>query len=173
MDRLRERRHGLISKPSDKARPNVVGDETLGWQQDVRECDPSVPVLIGRGPYESAESLRQHIEAGLTVHRHQRVDIDEQRDSLGGTICGAGDRQAAVAGTAQHDVVEFFELEHGNDVLDVGAEPNPWTQMAALTHPCQRRSEHHMPTPTQQLRDRRPFPSSTETTMNDHEDRHT
>ena len=151
----------------------LVGDETLGWQQDVRECDPSVPLLIGRGPYESAESLRQHIEAGLTVHRHQRVDINEQRDSLRGTICGAGDRQPAVAGTAQHDVVEFFELEHGNDVLDVGAEPNPWTQMAALTHPCQRRSEHHMPTPTQQLRDRGPFPSSTETTMNDHEDRHT
>ena len=130
-------------------------------------------VLIGRGSYESAESLRQQIDAGLAVHGHQRVDVDEQRDSLGGTICGAGDRQAAVAGTAQHDVVEVFELEHGNDVLDVCAEPDPWAQMAALTHPCQRRSEHHMPTLTQQLRDRRPFPAAAETTMNDHEDRHT
>ena len=173
MDRLGERRHGLIPKPSDIARPKLVDDETLRWQHRVGDGDPSVTVLIGSGSYESAESLRQQIDAGLTVHRHQRVDINEQRDSLGGTICGAGDRQAAVAGTAQHDVVEIFELEHRNDVVDVCAEPDPWTQMAALTHPCQRRSEHHMPTPTQQLRDRRPFPASAETTMNDHEDRHT
>ena len=125
MDRLRERRHGLIPKPSDIARPKLVGDQTLGWQHRVRDCDPSVTVLIDRSSYESAESLRQQIDAGLAVHGHQRVDVDEQRDSFGGTICGAGDRQATVTGTAQHDVAEIFELEHGNEVVDVCAEPDP------------------------------------------------
>ena len=117
----------------------LVDDETLGWQHRVGNCGPSVAVLIGAVSYESAESLWQQIDAGLAVHGHQRVDVDDQRGSFGGPICGTGDRQATVAGTAQHDVVEVFELEHGNDVVDVCAEPDPWTQMAALTHPSQRR----------------------------------
>ena len=82
-------------------------------------------VLIGPGAYESAEPFRQQIDSGLTVQGHQRVDVDDQRDSFVGTICGAGDRHAAVAGTAQHDVVEVLELEHGNDVVDVCVEPDP------------------------------------------------
>ena len=57
-------------------------------------------VLIGPGSYESAESIWEQIDTGLAVHGHQRVDVDEQRDSLVGTICGAGDRHATVAGTA-------------------------------------------------------------------------
>ena len=69
--------------------------------------------------------------------------------------------------------MEVIELEHGNDVVDVCVEPDPRAQMAALTHPCQRRGEDHMATLTQLLSDQDPFPAAAETTMNDHEDRHT
>ncbi len=123
MDRFGERRHGLMSKPSDVAGSGVLRYDVPRWQQRIRDRHPSVTVLVGRRSHDLTEFRGQEIQYGLAILGHQRVDVDQQGDARLGDLVGrTSDRHAAVAGTAQHDVVEIFELEHGDDVLDVRTE---------------------------------------------------
>jgi len=77
------------------------------------------------------------------VPRHQGVDVDHEPDPVDDSIGGSGDRHTPITVSAQDYLVEIFELEDSDDVLDVDAQPHlGMTQVSSFAHPGHRRREH-------------------------------
>jgi hypothetical protein len=76
---------------------------------------------------------RDDVQHGLTVLRHESVEVHELPDALRNAIDDASDHDPARAVAHKDDVVEVLVRQEVDHVVDVGIEADLWTsQMDTL-----------------------------------------
>jgi hypothetical protein len=118
------------------------------------------------------ETSGEHAD-GVAVSRHERVEVDQVRDSLGEVREGGCHHGTAVGEADQDEIVEVFVEDVVDDVGDVGCQPDAWTgQVHTLTDTGQARRVRLMSRrpqlPPHEVKPVGAVPGP----MNQHEDRH-
>ena len=153
--------YGDLPNPSDR------------WLQIRRHRDaPRVAVRRGRRARELGEAGGKEVERRFPVAGNERVDVDEQSDSLGLPIGGTSDGNTSIAVAAEHYLLQILVLEDADQVGHVCFHTDPWTtKVRPLAHPRQRRRPGVMALGAEFPGNRMPLPATTPTAVNEYERR--
>ena len=112
----------------------------------------------------------QEIEDGLSVVRHQGVEIDQRAKPFGRLVGHTGDHHAAIAVAAQDDVGQFLTAKNAKSILDMRIEVGCLVKkVRPFSKAGQRRREHVMTGLAQARCDPRPAPAPLPGAVNQNE----